>query len=95
MGLALTFRQGDDFYLGDERFVVEAIERGFRVTVRNQAGVATVLTPDRPLSIHPRVTAQVGDTSVASQVKIVFKAPLSVIILSGDNYRKGNGFKPS
>lgn len=88
MGLILTLRKRDDFYLGDERFVVEDIDAQFNVTISDQKGKKIVINIDGISPIRPRVGAMIGDTSAPGQVKVMFEAPRSLAILTGANYRR-------
>lgn len=89
MGLILTLRRNDDFYVGDERFVVEDIDSNFNVTISDPKGVKKVINIDGLTPIRPRVAAMIGDTSSHGQVRVMFEGPRSILILTGVNYRRG------
>lgn len=87
VGLILTLRKRDDFFLGDERFVVEDIDSLFNVTISDQKGKKTVINIDGITPIRPRVGAMISETG-SGQVKVMFEAPRSLAILTGANYRR-------
>ena len=88
MALVLTLRQGDDFYVRDDRVVLEEIcsdvECSLRrssdnMLIRLRAGLSVELFPDVFVSVAAR--GQLGLS------RISFAAPRSVPILRGDLYR--------
>lgn len=89
MGLSLAFRPGEDFYIGDKRFVVVDVTSPVSFTIRReQDGCEFPLLDDgRGVEIAPSVVIRVGTRGQGNLARIDFTAPRSVVIVTGRNYR--------
>jgi hypothetical protein len=88
MALVLTLREGDDFYVEDQRFVVLEIysQTSFRL---NKEGHCTYeVTEYEGIEVIPDVFVSSGDYYQNGVVRVVIDAPRSVLILRGAKYRE-------
>lgn len=90
MALVLTLREGEDFYIQNERIIVEDIQSPseFRLRrVRDGKVLRVVEGVSTPLFTNVRVS--VGARGQLGLARVALEAPRSVVILRGDNYRRG------
>ena len=88
MPLVLSLKEGQDFYVGDERFVVEDVysEMHFRVR-RAGTGKIFEITDLGATEIMPDVFVSAGEKPQAPLARVNIEAPPSVLVLRGDKFR--------
>lgn len=88
MGLILTLRKDEDFYVGERRFVVEEVfDNRNCLVVDPETGERFEITDDRSTEIAAEIMAC---TAVAAEsVNLSINAPQEVTILRGELKRGG------
>lgn len=87
MPLVLSLRQGEDFFVGKERIVVEAIHSDTEFTLRRDAtGAKHRVNDRRATEIMPDVLVSAGDLHPSSFARIAIQAPKDVLVLRGDKF---------
>ena len=87
MGLVISLRTGEDFFIADERYVLSAIA-GTTVRIeRRRDGAAFEITNDELREIEPEVLLQTGDRMTTRAARVRIDAPRSKTILMGPKYR--------
>jgi len=94
MGLGLSFRKGEDFYINDERFFVSEIRSptAFCI-VREKDGQAFWLAEGQAAELAPALRVSVGDRGQFHLARVSFDAPREVLITEGDKYRRNGGHR--
>ncbi|WP_234731873.1 hypothetical protein [Acidocella facilis] len=89
MGLSLAFRPDEDFYVGDERFIVVDVTSPVSFTIRRERdGREFPLVDDGGrVEIASDVLVRVGRRGQGNLARIDITAPRTVPILTGRNYR--------
>ncbi len=90
MALVLSMRLEEDFFVGDERFVVAEIKSDSHVRVKHGEKLLDLYT-SRATPVLPNVRLSVADRGQLGLARIAIEAPKSVTILRGGNYRKLSG----
>ena len=95
MALVLSMRERQDFYVEDERFVVEQVysDTHFRIR-RDSTGQVFDVTDEKATEIMPDVMVSAGDKQPNVLARVAIEAPRTMIIARGDNYRKAQGVRP-
>jgi hypothetical protein len=89
MGLALAFKPGEDFFVNDERFVVERVTSPTAFIVRrDKDGVEFSLSDGHSHEILPQVVAAVNLRGQGNLARLDLTAPRSVNLATGENYRR-------
>jgi hypothetical protein len=88
MGLVLSFKPGADFYVADTQFFVTEASGVGQATVVGPNGTYE-LTDHRAVEIYPGCPASLSDKSAPGLAAIVFGAPKTLPIVTGDKYRAG------
>ena len=90
MALVRTLPEGEDFYIRDNRVVVETIvsDNEF-IRCARKTTLKSKYRKAKPSSCSKEVFASVGARGLGWPRPIVIEAPRSMMILRGDNYRKG------
>ena len=89
MALVLSLGEAQDFFIADERFVIEEIydDASFLLT-REQGGKSFEVTNKSVAEIMPDVLASSGGFQASGVVRIALDAPREIRILRGDLYRR-------
>jgi hypothetical protein len=89
MALVLSLKEGQDFYVGPERFVVDSVidETNFTLTRASDARVFKI-TDARAAEIADEVFVSAGDKPMAVLARVSIEAPPEKLILRGDKYRQ-------
>lgn len=89
MALVLSLKEGQDFYVGDERFVVQAVidETNFKL-MRAADGKSFHVTDSRAAEIIDDVFVSAGDRPAAILARVSIEAPPEKLILRGEKYRE-------
>jgi sRNA-binding carbon storage regulator CsrA len=89
MPLVLSLREGQDFFVDEERFVVLKIEDIERFTLRSDSGRTHKINDTMAEEVLEDVFVSSGLTMQAGVARVAIEAPHDVLILRGDNYRSG------
>ena len=95
MSLVLTLRAGQDFYVGETRFEVMEVDgpNQFYIAEAKQGAPSPEpedwieITDREATEILPFVMASSGDYLDTGAIRIALRAPRSILILRGENYR--------
>ncbi|SNS83362.1 MULTISPECIES: hypothetical protein [unclassified Azospirillum] len=88
MALTLTLKTGDDFYADDNRLVVQEIlsDTHFRISGGDRIWD---IVDDRATEVIEDVFLSAGANPQIGTARVVIEAPRAVLILRGENYRRG------
>lgn len=88
MPLVLSLKAGQDFYVGDERFIVDQVyaETHFMLA-RPGTGETFEVTDLRATEILPDVFVSAGERPQAQLARVAIEAPSDVLVLRGDKFR--------
>lgn len=87
MGLVISLRTGEDFFIADERYVLSGITGTTVRLERPRDGAAFEITNDEMREIEPDVLVQTGDRMTTRAARVRIDAPRSKTILIGPKYR--------
>lgn len=88
MGLVLSMREGEDFYVADDQFVVTEQSEDAHFKVRRVAdGKEFRVTDAMAVELAPDVYAAAGEQHLKGVVRIVIDAPRDKLIIRGDKKR--------
>ncbi len=87
MGLVLSLKRGQDFYVEDTRVVVESIRDDSTFVLRSHGGESVVVTPDFAVELFPEVYVSASQREAPGVAKIVIEAPRRIGVILGDRYR--------
>ena len=89
MPLVLSLREGQDFFIEEERFVVLKIEDIDRFTLRADSGRTHRINDTMAEEVMEDVFVSSGLTTQMGVARVAIEAPHDVLIQRGDNYRSG------
>ena len=89
MALTLSMSRWDDFYLDDHCVIVTEIVSPTHTVVMTEDKVKHDILDDKATEILPDVFVSVGHHRNPNGVRLAIRAPRSIRILTGANYRKG------
>lgn len=90
MALVLSLRQGEDFYVEDERFIVVEIFGPSRFQLKDaETGSIHEVTDEERVEILDDVFVSAGDRTQMGVARIAIEAPREIMILRGEKYREG------
>lgn len=88
MPLVLSLRQRQDFFVGDERFVIDHVYSDTHFRIRHEAtGKVFDITDTMSTEILPDVRVFAGDQEQAMLVRVAIEAPREIVVLRGERYR--------
>lgn len=90
MALVLSLRQGHDFYVNDERFIVSWVSSSTRFCLRYPDNRRLIVNDDKWYTLVDDVYVIAGIPKMQDQDRIVnlaIKAPKNIVILRGSLYR--------
>jgi hypothetical protein len=88
MALVLSLRAGQDFYVDDERVIVERVHGHSRFDlVVASSGKRCRVTDAEAAEIMEDVFVSAGDRPQAGFARVAIDAPADVLILRGERYR--------
>jgi sRNA-binding carbon storage regulator CsrA len=90
MALVLSLRKGDDFYIGDQQFVVDTIDSDVSFQLKNlRSGRCFFVSDGRAVRLMKGayVSAGVGNPDYLYTVKLSIEADRQLLVLRGDIYR--------
>lgn len=90
MALVLSVKLKEDFYVGDEQYVLWLMEFPNKATVRQRStGKTFKISDDMSTEIAPDVFVSSGDQwePDTDTARLAFEAPKTILILRGDKYR--------
>lgn len=88
MPLTLTMAAGEDFYVGDDRFVIEEVFLTEGFTLKGPNGHVFTVDTKKAVDIAPDVRVSDGHRVLVGKARVVFNAPRAIPILRGDLYRE-------
>lgn len=86
MALVLTLKEEQDFFVGNERFVVDAVNGENDFVLRNAQGKTFSISDRKSTEVLPGVMISAGSTAPTAHVAI--EAPQEIKVLRGDKYRR-------
>jgi sRNA-binding carbon storage regulator CsrA len=86
MALVLTIKKGDDFYIGDDRFVVSEVLSDVAFKIQG-LGKEYLITDEKAVEVAPGVMVSAGIHSMRAMAKVAINAPRRIPIYRGDVYR--------
>jgi hypothetical protein len=90
MALVLTLAEGEDFYVRDERVIVEEIKSPTAFNLRRCAdGALLQVVEGKSVEGFKDVFFSAGARGQATIARVAIEAPRSVPLLRGENYRRG------
>jgi hypothetical protein len=88
MALVLSLKKGQDFYVGEEQFVLEKIHSDTRFRIRHAATRKHFEISDEDAAeILSDVYVSAGDRPASNMARIAIAAPDDVLILRGEKKR--------
>lgn len=98
MPLVLSLKKGQDFFVGDERFVVEEVDNPstFKLRHAQKWRIGNVLcnrsrtfdiTDAHATEVLPDVFVSAGDNPPTAMARVVINAPPEIFILRGEKRR--------
>ena len=88
MALVLQLVPGEDFYIGDERYVLKQIMSETAFTIeRERDRRAFHLVDDRAVLLEADVYASVGTRGQRNLAKLCIEAPRSIAVIRGKLHR--------
>lgn len=88
MPLSLSRKEGQDFYVGEARVVVEKILEGGGYTLRLEDGTVHEVVGDRAVEIAEDVMISAGIEQGPRVIMVVIDAPEDVLVLRGELKRR-------
>lgn len=85
MGLVLSVRKGDDFFVGEDQIVVTNVRKNDRVVDLRvtRTGKAFTVTDEESVEVLPNVMLCAGQPSAIGFGRVIIDAPRSLTILRG------------
>jgi hypothetical protein len=98
MALVLSLKEGQDFFVGEVRFVVEEVlgPLRFRLSYMREVTSGDVnvtqprsvkITDLRAAEVLPEVLVSAGWNAPSARARVVIEAPAQILILRGDTKR--------
>jgi hypothetical protein len=88
MPLVLSLRKGDDFYVGNEQFVIDEIHSDTMFRVRHErTGKLFEVAGSNMTRIMNDVFLSAGERPQAAVARVAIKAPANITVLRGEKYR--------
>lgn len=88
MALVLSMRERSDFFVGDERFVVEQVYSDTHFRIRqDSSGRVFDITDQKSTEVMPEVFVSAGDKQPNILARVAIEAPRTIKILRGEMYR--------
>ena len=89
MALVLSLREGQDFYLDDQRVLVTRVDglMNFELTVA-RTGKKFAITDAEAAEVLPNVFVSAGDRPQRGLARVAIDAPREVRITRGDKWRE-------
>lgn len=88
MPLTLTLAEGEDFYIGHDRWEVEKVHLTEGFILRGPDGARIEVDSSKAEMLGPNVKVSDGHRILAGKARVVLNAPRSISILRGDLYRE-------
>lgn len=88
MALVLSLRKGEDFYVGNEQFVIDTIHSDVFFRVKHlESGRAYEISDTQATEIMDGVFVSSGEKPQAQMARVAIEAPANLMVLRGDKYR--------
>jgi hypothetical protein len=89
MPLVLQLVPGDDFYIGEQRYLLIDIASSGAFTIEREADSKKFeLVDGHPVLLEPEVYASVGTRGQANLARVCIDAPAALRVLRGDLRRR-------
>lgn len=89
MPLIMSLKKGQDFYIGDRRFIITDVVSDVEFTVRDeQTRRDFKITDKRSTEVMPDVFISAGEKVQTLIARVAVDAPPSLIVVRGDKYRE-------
>jgi hypothetical protein len=85
MGLVLSVKPGDAFFVGRRRIVVAAVSKPAHVTIERDDGLTCAVGSHAWTQVFKDVFLCVGKKTANGYVRLVFSAPQTILILRDAN----------
>ena len=89
MALILSLRQGEDFYLDEERVRVKKVYSNRHFVLETPDGTHHEIVQDRMTEVQKDVFVSSGDRGYSGIARVVIDAPRRIEILRGVAKRRG------
>jgi hypothetical protein len=88
VALVMSLAKGQDFFVGDDCFVVDEVHDATSFTVRQlSTGRQWCVQDSRSWEVLPDVFLSAGESRQAMHARVVVDAPRSIQVLRGERYR--------
>jgi hypothetical protein len=88
MPLVLSLKESQDFFVGEERFVVDNVYSETRFTIWHEGtGKTHMITDEIATEVLPDVFISSGDRHSNSTASVAIDAPSNIMVLRGDKKR--------
>ena len=88
MALVLSLKEGQDFYVGDQQFVIDAIHADVFFRIKHpDSGRTFEVSNTRATEVLDDVFVSAGDKPMAQSVRVAIEAPANLLVLRGPKYR--------
>jgi hypothetical protein len=88
MALVLSLKPKEDFYVGDQRFIVTKLYNRTSFTLVHEGGKQYEITEYEATEVLPDVWVSSGDVYDLGTVRVVIEAPREILILRGEKVRE-------
>lgn len=93
MALVLSLGEAEDFFVANERFVIEQInDDASFLLIREEGGASFEISARAAIEILPDVMASSGGFLSSGVIRIALDAPRRICILRGELYRRQQSF---
>jgi sRNA-binding carbon storage regulator CsrA len=90
MALVLTLKVGEDFFVNHDQVLVQEIVSPTEFTLRRtRDGASIPVREGRAVEVFRGVFISVGARGQNDLARVAIEAPRNVMLLRGDNYRRG------
>lgn len=88
MALILTLKEGQDFYVGEEQFIVEKVHNETHFIIRDaETQQLYEITDECGTEVLPKVFISAGERPSTSIARVAINAPYEMVVLRGDKKR--------
>jgi hypothetical protein len=87
--LVLSLKRGQDFFVGEDCFVIDAVLSETQFRLRHSAtGRSFEVDDTKSTEIMPDVFVSAGEKPLATMARVAIEAPQEILILRGDRKRQ-------
>lgn len=88
MSLVLSIRKGEDFFVGDDRFIMTARDANNNVVLHNDTLGDVFINPDFSVEVQPDVKLTVSLAVEDNVTRVMVTAPRKIAVMLGRRYRE-------